>query len=136
MTKFSLSVFSAPKLIFFFAAFLLTWGCQTLSTLDDVTGGWTLDTTEKEKPTIYFEEQGQKVNGYDGCNRYFGTYSRVGIKGISITVLGSTKMYCHNSASSDEFVSFLSKVSHAEIKGNTLLLIDEPSATSQTFIRQ
>lgn len=45
--------------------------------------------------TLSFDEKQMKVNGFAGCNRFFGTYQSEGSK-ITFSGLGSTKMFCQD----------------------------------------
>ena len=47
---------------------------------------------EKQIPTIKFEMDG-KVNGFSGCNNFFGNYTLIG-RTININDLGSTRKFC------------------------------------------
>jgi hypothetical protein len=55
-----------------------------------------LDSTNlKEELTLDFDSNINKVSGFAGCNRFFGTYSTNG-NTISFSELGATRMMCHD----------------------------------------
>ena len=128
----STPVLSILKFVIVVGLSLLTLGCQSLYQADDISGMWIAQTDSEEAPTIQFEQQ-EIVNGYDGCNRYFGTYAIDGNERLSIVISGVTKKYCHNSASADAFIEFLNDVSKATIEDDTLILYTEKTNDSRTF---
>lgn len=93
---------------------------------------WELVSIEQTKidsalkaPTLHFEETGTKVNGFAGCNQFFGTY-KLGADSLSFSGLGSTKMFCERSQQlEDNYLSLLGKTSHFVVSqdGNTLTLL-------------
>lgn len=44
--------------------------------------------------TLQFDDSGAKAFGHAGCNRFFGT-AAVNGPALTVTGIGSTKMYCH-----------------------------------------
>jgi heat shock protein HslJ len=128
----SSSVLSVSKFLIVVGLLFLTFGCQSLYQADDMSGMWIAQTDSEEAPTIQFEQQ-EIVNGYDGCNRYFGTYAIDGNESLSIVISGVTKKYCHNSASADAFIEFLNDVSKATIEDDTLILYAGKTNSSRTF---
>lgn len=72
--------------------------------------------------TISFNEDGSRISGFGGCNRYFGSCNKSGNR-ISFTGLGATKMYCRETMSiEDNFLTLLSEVDSYAISDTTLLL--------------
>lgn len=86
-----------------------------------------------EPPTLMFNENDLSVSGYDGCNRFFGTYEVVSKHLIAINTLGSTKMLCPNNPSSDAFLASLTPNMRYQLNDNELILITEGGKTL-TFV--
>lgn len=132
-------VLSVSKFLVVVGLLFLILGCQSLYQVgdryNDISGVWIAKTGSEEAPTIQFEQQ-DVVNGYDGCNRYFGTYSINGNESLSIVISGVTKKYCHNAASADAFIEFLRGVSRATIEEDTLQLYKDKTNSSRTFLKQ
>ncbi|MGZ0015913.1 META domain-containing protein [Yeosuana sp. AK3] len=62
---------------------------------------------------LTFNPEEQKVNGFSGCNRFFGTYSYHENR-LNFGVLGATKMFCNDIKNKLESTLFesLSKIDH------------------------
>lgn len=72
--------------------------------------------------TISFNEDGSRISGFGGCNRYFGSCNKSGNR-ISFSGLGATKMFCQETMSiEDNFLTVLSEVDSYAINDTTLLL--------------
>jgi heat shock protein HslJ len=69
-----------------------------------------LTTTEV---TLQFSDDG-RVNGQAGCNSYFGQYSSDVDGSLTITGLGSTKMFCHEPGVMQQEQDFLNALAAAE----------------------
>ena len=79
------------------------------------------------KLILEFDSKTNKVSGFAGCNRFFGTYSTVG-NTISFSELGATRMMCQEDANKIEGRMFkaLAEVSSFELsKGKLSLKKDE-----------
>ncbi len=66
-----------------FAAGVSTAACQgTTMKVEDLQGRWVLQSVNgqpaESKPEVYFEISGDKISGYDGCNRFGGSTSQLG----------------------------------------------------------
>lgn len=86
----------------------------------------TIDSALKE-PTLLFEESGSKVNGFAGCNQFFGSYS-LSADSLSFSGLGSTKMFCEQSQElEDQYLGRLSEVTHFVVSqnGSALTLLSD-----------
>ncbi|MBX2841759.1 MAG: META domain-containing protein [Flammeovirgaceae bacterium] len=81
---------------------------------------------DEKKVTLVFDENGKKVSGFAGCNRFFGT-AKTERETISFGPMGATKMMCAEPAMGieDKFLSMVEQTSAFEIKGDQLLLKSE-----------
>jgi len=78
-------------------------------------------------PTLEFDESTNRVSGFAGCNRFFGSYKREG-NSITLSQLGSTKMMCGEEANTIEntFLNILNEANKIAIEdGNVILLKNE-----------
>ncbi|HTM67077.1 MAG TPA: META domain-containing protein [Flavipsychrobacter sp.] len=73
-----------------------------------------------KNPFIIFTAD-NKVNGFAGCNLFFGAYSQQDNK-LKISDLGSTKMACKDDYVEPKFMQFLGEVDHFAISGDRLIL--------------
>jgi len=64
-------------------------------------------------------ENGTKVNGFAGCNR-FSTETVLSAENISFSPIASTKMLCPTIKTEDSFLALLEDTNRYEIKGNEL----------------
>lgn len=80
--------------------------------------------TANNIPSIQFDGATLRVSGSDGCNRIMGTY--VAAKDtLQLSQLGSTRMACLNNGNVDRLYNeALSKVTHYQVFGKTLKLLD------------
>lgn len=78
--------------------------------------------------TLIVNKEENSVNGFSGCNRYFGSYSLNQNK-ISFSKIGATKMFCANAIQNEteqKFLEALSKTNTYQIsKSGTIELFDE-----------
>ena len=75
-------------------------------------------------PSIQFDEATKRVSGADGCNRIMGSYT-VGRDTLTLSQLATTRMACiNNSAVPQQFQEALAKVTHYQVFGKTLKLLD------------
>ncbi len=73
---------------------------------------------------IEFKSIDSKVNGYGGCNTFFGTYTKTKSK-LIFGPIAKTEMFCEALMDlENNFVSALSKTVRYKIRGNTLELYD------------
>lgn len=92
---------------------------------------WTLikindaSVTVTKSPTIQFQENENKMAGFAGCNRYFGSYAIQG-KTLTFSGVGSTKMFCNETMDIEQqFLGALQKVDAFEVNENTLMLYSQ-----------
>ncbi|MDR0660576.1 MAG: META domain-containing protein [Prevotellaceae bacterium] len=100
-----------------------------------------VENANKENP-IYIQleegEEGNRVAGMAGCNRYFGEFTEADNSGVSFSKMGSTRMMCQNMETETKYLNALSEVDsyhvdglylHLNNNGNTILTykVDEES---------
>ncbi|WP_180053363.1 META domain-containing protein [Acinetobacter sp. YH12236] len=75
-------------------------------------------------PSLQFDAATQRVSGADGCNRIMGSYT-AGKDTLNLSQMASTEMACLDNAGLDQkFKEALSKVTHYQVYGKTLKLMD------------
>ncbi len=74
---------------------------------------------------IQFNTEAKSINGYAGCNRFFGTYEEPQPGKLNFSAMGATKMACpeHEMEIEDLFLASLNRVNGYKIEGNTLELL-------------
>lgn len=82
-----------------------------------------IEYTEQQKaPTLIFVKATNKVNGFAGCNNFFGTYTEINQQ-LTLSRLGMTRRYCAEvSALETRYENMLSKVTGFKIDENILQL--------------
>lgn len=124
-----------PKVYLLLSLFLLgacTAKNMTLATDDDVLVEtyWMLISLEGEDlqgpidtKTAYirFREDGNEVNGFTGCNKFFGKYEMNG-DSIRLSDLGSTKMACPAMEQENKLMGILARVDSYSISDYLLTL--------------
>jgi heat shock protein HslJ len=87
-----------------------------------------VDLSALDQPvTLTLDETNNKVSGYAGCNRFFGTYQSKDAN-ISFTGMGSTKMFCQDSmAVEDAYFKALDKVQSFKTSGDKLYFLVDGS---------
>lgn len=126
-------------------AFVLFTGCTTPNTNDATKSDVHLTNTYfkainlngnkaevfERETYIKFEEKGA-MNGYLGCNSFFGSF-KTQDKNINFENIGSTKMMCPNMKTEDAFANVLQNTKTYEIKGETLNFFDEKGEKISIF---
>ena len=75
-------------------------------------------------PSIQFDEATKRVSGSDGCNRIMGSYT-AGTDTLQLSQLATTRMACMNNNNIDRhYNAALAKVTHYQVFGKTLKLLD------------
>jgi len=99
-----------------------------------LSGTYTITQIEKNeavspKLQITFNEISNKVNGFGGCNSFFGTYA-VDNENITFSNIASSKKLCQKDISTLEshFLSALKRTNTFSIKNNILLLLENDIA--------
>ena len=76
---------------------------------------------EEKIPTILFSND-NKVNGFAGCNKYFGNYTLDG-RTINLDELGSTRMHCEDAMELEQaFLKLMSMELHGLFSDGKLIL--------------
>jgi len=84
-----------------------------------------------ETPYLKFDLNEKKLNGFGGCNNFFGNFF---IKGdmLNISELGSTKKYCENSAPlEDRLMVALRAANTFKVKDSVLTLLQDSDEVAQ-----
>ncbi len=90
--------------------------------------GETVAGVVEAKATITFTEE-NNVQGYGGCNRFFGGYRLEGDR-ISFSAIASTRRYCEETmAVEDAFFRALGKVTRLKVSVDGLTLLSEDGST-------
>lgn len=80
--------------------------------------------TARNIPSLQFDAATQRVSGADGCNRIMGSYT-AGKDTLNLSQMVSTEMACLDIEGLDQkFKEALSKVTHYQVYGKTLKLMD------------
>jgi len=80
--------------------------------------------TARNIPSLQFDAATQRVSGADGCNRIMGSYT-AGKDTLNLSQMASTEMACLDIEGLDQkFKEALSKVTHYQVYGKTLKLMD------------
>lgn len=89
-----------------------------------------------DPPTLRFTDETGQVNGYAGCNRFFGTAEITGDR-LSFGPLGATRMACGEQRDDQEwrFLQALEQTRSYTFGGTTLSLHDETGGTRIRFTR-
>jgi putative lipoprotein len=98
---------------------------EELSVTEIILDGETVTGVTEAKANISFTEEG-KVQGYGGCNRFFGSYQTAGYM-ITFSAIASTRRYCQETmAVEDALFMALGKVTRliTSVKGLDLLSED------------
>jgi heat shock protein HslJ len=76
------------------------------------------------RASLKFDEATHRVSGTDGCNRLMGSY-QAGKDTLVFDQMASTRMACLNNDNLDQqFNAALAKVTHYQVFGKTLKLLD------------
>ncbi len=65
---------------------------------------------ESRRPRITFVPTEQRVNGFAGCNSFFGGFTAAATQ-ISFTNIGATRMACHDDTLEQPFLAVISDTS-------------------------
>ncbi len=88
-------------------------------------GSVAIDAEENGRaPFMILSPEESHVNGFAGCNNFFGTYQLDGSL-LTFGAIGSTKMACPELQAEDTLLKVLGKTDTYKISGNSLLLMGE-----------
>src|SRR5690606_28765634 len=80
--------------------------------------------TAPHLPSLQFDASTQRVSGSDGCNRVMGSYT-AGKDTLNLSQMATTRTACmHNDQLDQKFNEALAKVTHYQVFGKTLKLLD------------
>ncbi len=90
-----------------------------------------------QPPTLSFGV-GNHVDGFSGCNTFWGNYSTFGQEGVAMSVSTRSMMACEDDlmAQETQYINALQSVGSFAINGNTLSLRDSGGVELLTFMRQ
>lgn len=90
-----------------------------------------------EPPTLSFGVSNH-VDGFSGCNTFWGNYSTFGQEGLAMSVGTRGMMACEDElmAQETQYINALQSVGSFAIDGNNLILRDSGGAETLRFIRQ
>ena len=93
-----------------------------------------MDVDEETKMTLQFESNG-RIGGHGGCNRFFGSYV-IEESGLSVSMVGSTRMACPGSDESMEiaYLEILGETRSAARLDERLALKNADGATIARFV--
>jgi len=96
-------------------------GTYTITMLGDIE-------SRSQKLTLEFDENSNKISGFGGCNRFFGTFNTNGDK-ITFKELASTKMMCpeENMNTEKNMMDALAQTTMYSLENNILYLKNETS---------
>lgn len=99
-----------------------------MKTNNIISGTYVIEQLETSNITIHeltleFDSKTNKVSGFAGCNRFFGTYSTNG-NAISFSELGATRMMCQDekNAVENSFFRTIAKVNTFQLSNGKLSL--------------
>lgn len=78
---------------------------------------------ERKQPmSVEFgKRQADDINGYAGCNQFFGKFKVAGNK-LTVSDLGRTQMACDDMANEEKFLAWLDKATTWSIEGDLLTI--------------
>jgi heat shock protein HslJ len=82
----------------------------------------TLDANSQKEPHMVLKNQENRVNGYGGCNSFFGSYELKPGNRIYFSQVGSTQMACPNMETETRFFKVLHMADNYILNGDTLIL--------------
>ena len=82
-------------------------------------------------PYLSFDLNEKKLNGFGGCNNFFGNFFLNGDR-MNISELGSTKKYCESTAAiEDRLMVALRSANNYKVKDSVLTLMQDGDAVAQ-----
>ncbi len=93
-----------------------------------------ITSTDGKEVHIKFIQEGNKVEGFGGCNGFGGNYDTKNNFNISITNIISTMIACPQLETENELFNVLETADNFYIHGDTLLLSKAKMATMAKFV--
>ena len=84
-----------------------------------------VDSTWAEQPSFQLEPSEKRINGFAGCNRFFGNYALTEPNRIQFDHMGATKMFCPNIQVEDLLLQTLAQAYTVKVEKDQLFLYDE-----------
>lgn len=101
--------------------------------LIEIDGTPVIKHSSDDMPFIEFKSENQRIQGFAGCNNFFGKYQITDEREISFSEIGATKKYCVESMETEKALfNILSKSHYIEITENRLML--KSKAQNKTVI--
>ena len=120
------------------SSMVILYSCALFESSQSLAGtSWLLVDNEKEyesPPSLVFEKD-NRVNGNDGCNRFFGNYTETNENTLNIQILGSTKIACRNDIYSNALTEKINQASRFRFESDLLILTDSQN-NQLTFKRR
>lgn len=91
------------------------------------------DTNMKKEIHILFKIEGNRVQGFAGCNNIMGTYELLEGNRIKFSGMATTMMACPNMATEAEFNKMLNMVDNYTVNGKTMSLAKARMAPMARF---
>jgi heat shock protein HslJ len=94
--------------------------------------GKAISTVEQQRPiTVFYQKEGNKVNGFSGCNSFTGSYKLEGTT-IVCTPLASTRMFCQEAMETESAFLTLLQTEHTfKMEGAHLLFKDKGTVVAR-----
>ncbi len=126
--------FALPFLAVALVEAISVFAASPANAADSLAGSeWGMD--GKDLPNLRFEDGG-RVTGNGGCNRFFGRYE-TGDEGLlKFGMLASTKMACDDLAGETQFLQQLESVRRFRLDGIRLSLADEAGQQVLNLVRR
>jgi heat shock protein HslJ len=83
---------------------------------------WVPAEIEKQIRFLVFSKNENRAYGSGGCNRFSGSFSLSGEKGIQFGPMAATRMACVNMQTEDRFFKLLAAVKSYQVKSRNLIL--------------
>jgi heat shock protein HslJ len=91
---------------------------------------------DEKQIRIKFIQEGNKVEGFGGCNGFGGNYTTKNDFNISISNIISTMIACQDLETENEFFNVLKTADNYYLNGDTLYLNKARMATMAKFVKQ
>ena len=93
-----------------------------------------MTTADKKEIHITLRKEGNRVEGFGGCNGFGGTYETKNNFNISFSSMIGTMMACPKLDTENEFFNVLKNVDNYYVTGDTLSLSKAKMATMARFV--
>ena len=104
------------------------WKIKLIETADS-----TISIFPERDVWIVFSDSTGRMNGYAGCNHFFGPYTATGEKDLEIGLLATSMMFCLDMSFEDAFLKMVKLVNSYSIEENTLMLENSEAQIKLVF---